>query len=310
MTSQLAEAVRIDLRGEGILNSKSEYNRCRVPRLKVDLEGWKAEQKSEENASHDEDVNYSRDREAENSLQERDVKRKTPDLPDPDTRRSKKRKLELLSNWGEASIHLEDDEMDNLPEGWWKAVDELNSSEANLRTSGRSNTCGTSMKEPVGVTTILDTQGQDPVNTDPDKASEAYEGLGPTPDLLRQTHEPKSSKAFKFKKRGKISSKENIEIQRTHRSLFSWINNPLPLPSVKNDAQVEKDDLTEEGVEVVGEEMDIEMEVDRPEYEEWVMEWLTESIREIETSRKYCSSLVEEIVHGAVVLGKRKQVTS
>ena len=147
------------------------------------------------------------------------------------------------------------------------------------------------------------------MNTDPDKASEAYEGLGPTPDLLRQTHEPKSSKAFKFKKRGKISSKENIEIQRTHRSLFSWINNPLPLPSVKNDAQVEKDELTEEGVEVVGEEMDIEMEVDRPEYEEWVMEWLTESIREIETSRKYCSSMVKEIVHGAVVLGERKHVT-
>ena len=56
---------------------------------------------------------------------------------------------------------------------------------------------------------------------------------------------------------------------------------------------MEKDDLTEDGVEVVGEEMDIEMEVDRPEYEEWVTEWLTESIRELETSRKYCSSLVE-----------------
>ena len=151
MTRQLAEAVRIDLRGEGILNSKSEYNRCRVPRLKVDLEGWKAEQNSKEVASQEEGVNNSRDNEAENSLQERDIKRKTPDLPDPDTRRSKRRKLELLNNWGESSSHLEDDQMDNLPEGWWKAVDELNYKEANLITSGHSNTCGTSLKKPVGV---------------------------------------------------------------------------------------------------------------------------------------------------------------
>ena len=34
MTRQLAEAVRIDLRREGLLNSKSEHNRYRVPRLK------------------------------------------------------------------------------------------------------------------------------------------------------------------------------------------------------------------------------------------------------------------------------------
>jgi formylmethanofuran dehydrogenase subunit E len=30
-TRQLSEAVRIDLRGEDILNSKAEYSRCRVP---------------------------------------------------------------------------------------------------------------------------------------------------------------------------------------------------------------------------------------------------------------------------------------
>ena len=45
MSRQLSEAVRIELRGGSILNSKSEYNRCRVPRLRIDLEGWKLEQK-------------------------------------------------------------------------------------------------------------------------------------------------------------------------------------------------------------------------------------------------------------------------
>ena len=33
LSRQLSEAVRIDLRGENILNSRTEYSRCRVPRL-------------------------------------------------------------------------------------------------------------------------------------------------------------------------------------------------------------------------------------------------------------------------------------
>ena len=40
LTRQLAEAVRIKMSGEGILNSKSEFNRCRIPRLKINLEEW------------------------------------------------------------------------------------------------------------------------------------------------------------------------------------------------------------------------------------------------------------------------------
>ena len=33
MTRQISESVRIDLRGGGVLNSKTEYSRCRLPRL-------------------------------------------------------------------------------------------------------------------------------------------------------------------------------------------------------------------------------------------------------------------------------------
>ena len=43
LTRQLSEAVRIELRGEEILNSKSVFNRCKVPRLKFDLVGWRKE---------------------------------------------------------------------------------------------------------------------------------------------------------------------------------------------------------------------------------------------------------------------------
>ena len=41
MTRQISEAVRIDLRGGGVLNSRSEFSRCRIPRLVIDQEGWK-----------------------------------------------------------------------------------------------------------------------------------------------------------------------------------------------------------------------------------------------------------------------------
>ena len=40
LTRQLAEAVRIERSVESNLNSKSEFNRCRIPRLKINLEEW------------------------------------------------------------------------------------------------------------------------------------------------------------------------------------------------------------------------------------------------------------------------------
>ena len=45
LTRQTAESVRIERGGEAILNSKSEYSRCRVPRLRIDMEGWKKKTK-------------------------------------------------------------------------------------------------------------------------------------------------------------------------------------------------------------------------------------------------------------------------
>ena len=71
MSRQLSEAVRIELRGSSILNSKSEFNRCRVPRLRVDLEGWKEEKR--EGPSSQLEGNH--EMEAEFSLEEREVKK-------------------------------------------------------------------------------------------------------------------------------------------------------------------------------------------------------------------------------------------
>ena len=40
LTRQVSEAVRIEMRGGNTLNSKTEYNRCRIPRLVIDQEVW------------------------------------------------------------------------------------------------------------------------------------------------------------------------------------------------------------------------------------------------------------------------------
>ena len=37
--------MRIDLRGGGVLNSKTDYSRCRLPRLTVDMDEWRSKKK-------------------------------------------------------------------------------------------------------------------------------------------------------------------------------------------------------------------------------------------------------------------------
>ena len=41
LTRQVAEAVRIQVRGHNVLNSKAEYSRCSLPRLVVEKPDWK-----------------------------------------------------------------------------------------------------------------------------------------------------------------------------------------------------------------------------------------------------------------------------
>jgi hypothetical protein len=40
LTRQVAESVRIDIRGQNVLNSRTEFSRCHLPRLTIDLEEW------------------------------------------------------------------------------------------------------------------------------------------------------------------------------------------------------------------------------------------------------------------------------
>jgi hypothetical protein len=87
------------LRGENVLNSRSEYSRCKVPRLIEDLEGWASSKKvvgiAQEIAKTQDNpqpVDYDAIKEAEDSLGDRDMKRKSNDPPS--IRTNKRRKLE------------------------------------------------------------------------------------------------------------------------------------------------------------------------------------------------------------------------
>ena len=106
LSRQLSEAVRIDLRGGGVLNSKTEYSRCRVPRLVVDMEEWikkKVEEKKEleqipeEVTIQQEDIDIEQSQVVEMAAPTYESKRKQQ-AGGP---KSKRRKLEPLINWGE-----------------------------------------------------------------------------------------------------------------------------------------------------------------------------------------------------------------
>ena len=116
MSRQLSEAVRIELRGGSILNSRSEYTRCRVPRLRIDLEGWKLEQKKSSIQKEDPLVT-----EAESSLEDQDDRKRKSREEAGDQGRSKTKRLRLekLTGWGEETDEYE---REPLPDGGWDSI--------------------------------------------------------------------------------------------------------------------------------------------------------------------------------------------
>ena len=98
--------VRIDLRGENVLNSRTEYSRCRIPRLTIDKEEWKKAKKKEiEVLERDGEVHGDETEEGhqeavaagQEEVKRTQMKRKVSH----ETRASKRQRLETLVDWGE-----------------------------------------------------------------------------------------------------------------------------------------------------------------------------------------------------------------
>ena len=123
LTRQVAEAVRIDLRGENVLNSKSEYTRCRIPRLVIDQAEWSKHKLNEKaelekgvepvdivTVENGETIVEVREEEITLEKQERRnkfQKRKVVDACDKPA--SKRRKFDKMTDWGteEESLNTE-----------------------------------------------------------------------------------------------------------------------------------------------------------------------------------------------------------
>ena len=132
LTRQIAEAVRIERRGMGVLNSKSEFSRCHLPRLTIDIEEWQTRRlegmKAAKQASMEREVDVVTIMNEGGAVAKMVDKRKAPTGDDLKTdRRKKKRKLDLLENWGEKDVGgadhvdgdtgLEDSDYDNIGAG-------------------------------------------------------------------------------------------------------------------------------------------------------------------------------------------------
>ena len=112
LTRQIAESVRIDRRGAGVLNSRTEYSRCRLPRLTIDRSEWELAEMARKER---EDVEIRNQMEVINEddilgneggaiwsmgmKSSRTEKRKKSGIEE-EKRKRKKRKLEVLVDWG------------------------------------------------------------------------------------------------------------------------------------------------------------------------------------------------------------------
>ena len=146
LTRQLAEAVRIERHGDGILNSKSEFNRCRVPRLKIDQEEWGM--KLKEGEKDGKGMDDTLEREAEDSLGIKTPnKRKHGDLPKG--RKAKKLRFAKLEGWGEGPSTGDDDHEQEDVESGHGTLGTHRGPGVGTRSGWKSSQGGTSIRTAV-----------------------------------------------------------------------------------------------------------------------------------------------------------------
>ena len=211
LSRQLAEAVRIDLRGEDVLNSRSEYSRCRVPRLRIDMEDWTGRKDQDgvkkKGATQKED--NTKVKEAEESLCELELKRKAGELPA--VRKNKRRNLDRLMGWGENQdevILLEGSRLDTTP-----AVPD--------------RSMGPSMEE------------DGPYHEEGNPSLKE----GKQHQVKLKKSKP-AEKPFKFNKRGKLKDKEIKELARTSKNILDWLKPGLTTIEAGTGTGLEEDHVT------------------------------------------------------------------
>ena len=117
LSRQVGESVRIVLRGGNVLNSRTEYSRCRLPRLTIDREEWKTAKQQERKGVDDEEKSPFDEELSEEEMKwltdeqgvmaawneenaRKESKRKSNDGV-RDDRSAKRKKLDVMVDWGE-----------------------------------------------------------------------------------------------------------------------------------------------------------------------------------------------------------------
>ena len=106
LTRQVAESVRIDRRMGKVLNSKTEYSRCKLPRLTVDVEEWRKQRDAMVAADKEiERVEVAKAGELEQEVVPGvGYTQKRPGMMEDGGRKKKRRRLEPLVGWGEHPV--------------------------------------------------------------------------------------------------------------------------------------------------------------------------------------------------------------
>ena len=257
LTRQLAEAVRIERRGPEILNSRSEFSRCRVPRLRLDMETWTKSSLQEEMTCVEDPTVLAGDDELMDDLaeMEKDSRRMGRKRKEKDqNRKAKRRKMDKLVGWGEQqddqSIHQEG------VQDWLVKPTASPSQEKSQVLPVESR-----LKKEIEKSLMKD-------NIKPK-------------DIVKEENKPTT---FVFNKKGKIKKEESQELKRTHKDILEWVRKSRKKESAKMDNQ--DDDEKDADMDMKGQE-ELERELRLRMIKKKMASW--EGLR-------FCQRLVMEVL--------------
>ena len=260
LSRQVGEAVRIDLRGEDVLNSKAEFNRCRLPRLTINRDYWLfkndptpviANPKEgpdgvsgdfpEAGGTFDDELGDSAlwnlgNRKKASKRKKVNEEAKTGSIQEG--REKKRAKLERLENWGETEVETELDVRSWL----LKPAQTLEASRRMKQMEMEFSMVGTVKvsKTAVATLTILgSTQKQDEAAQSPNPnqsptINQDINGEDITPKLKDVPPTPKPSLSIQQGGK-KLAKKESLQlIRKINQKITSWII-PKPIIVIAND---------------------------------------------------------------------------
>ena len=221
LTRQISESVRIDMRGGGILNSKTEYSRFRLPRLVIDREEWKQSKKEEKKAlEKNEDTEETdletvsnREMDTENDTNRMETKRKKGKAGNE---QSKRRKLEPLVDLGEEKVEGQEE----IPSSWFSSSleegDTASPAAADWRKLPNIQPEPKLKQLELNFSKILeklDSKESTKKSGEDEKLKESKNDQANKPKLKKDQHESKTDMKSVYKlNTGKISKKESIAI--------------------------------------------------------------------------------------------------